>query len=98
MRVFAVKLGTFILLLVLAAGILCPSQITILKTDNDTLLLALNVCSEDAPSLSADSGIPALITPFALSLVPPQSKFIYGEHNVSYKFLSSTKLLKPPRA
>ena len=98
MRVFVDKFGVFIVLLTLTAGILCPSQITVMRTDDDSVLLALDVCSADSPLLSVDSNIPALITTVTVSSMFLEPNIIYRENSFLHKSLFITKLLKPPRA
>lgn len=89
---------TLVLLCVLIAGILCPSQITFTHSDERPELITLNVCNVHAAALSVDSNSPVMVTSFTTAVVFLQSEFIYGDKGTSYKFLSAKKLLKPPCA
>ena len=89
---------THVLLWVLIAGILCPSQITFTHADERPELIALNVCKVHPPFLSVDSNSPVNVTSFTTAVVFLQSEFICEDSGTPYKFFFIYKILKPPKA
>lgn len=86
-----------IVLLILIGGIFCPPQITIIHTDDEPLLINLNVCRSLNPSLSVDSDMPSLVPEVSATLLTFQSNFSFLKRDSEiYKFLSVKDLLKPP--
>lgn len=89
---------TNILLCVLIAGILCPSQITFTHSDESPKLITLNICNVHAPPLSVGSNSPVMVNSFTKAIVFLQYEFICGDRGTPYKFFFIYKILKPPDA